>query len=233
MLDHISLCSLKTKSSSDVIVILIYLTILQMNCLWNSQNTSLPLNNSWLLETCLPLLCKFIWGRSFKQGCLKSLLWEQDWGWAFRGDRVTWQLLVNKAPEISISVQICIDCQAHKLIYSIWANPKPLNPWPSITYYISPCPNKSCDWWGNSERRGVASIVTCWDFCEDSEAATVLTLVPFCCLTGVPGAILDLTPCTADQDSVAQCSPPHIFLHKVVFHMPHTLNLNIPKLFRL
>ena len=51
----------------------------------------------------------------------------------------------------------------------------------------------------------MGSIVTCWDSCEYSEAATVLPVVPFCCLIGVLGAILDLMPCIADQDSSRSC----------------------------
>ena len=35
-----------------------------------------------------------------------------------------------------------------------------------------------------------------YDFCEDGEAATTLAFVPFCCLTGVLGAILDLMLCS-------------------------------------
>lgn len=53
-------------------------------------------------------------------------------------------------------------------------------------------------------------------------------LVPLCFLSGVPGAILDIIPWMADQDSleasqgpVEPRSPSYFFLHKVNFHIPH------------
>ena len=49
------------------------------------------------------------------------------------------------------------------------------------------------------------SLTTFEDFYEDWKASIVLALVPFCCLTGVLGAILDLILCRADQDSSRSC----------------------------
>ena len=62
---------------------------------------------------------------------------------------------------------------------------------------------------------------------ETVEEATILASVPFCSLTGVPGAILDLMLCTADQDAeesqepVVPRSPSHSFLYKADLHIPH------------
>jgi hypothetical protein len=42
---------------------------------------------------------------------------------------------------------------------------------------------------------------------ETVEEATILASVPFCSLTGVPGAILDLMLCTADQDAEESQEP--------------------------
>ena len=61
------------------------------------------------------------------------------------------------------------------------------------------------------------------------EAALALASVPVCCLTGVPGAILDLLPCTAHQNFSSCCrslcallSIP-LFLPKVGFHISHMI----------
>lgn len=56
------------------------------------------------------------------------------------------------------------------------------------------------------------------------EAATSLALVAFCLPTGVPGAILGLMLCTADQDSgvAGACGtsfPSHFSLHKGDLHI--------------
>lgn len=59
------------------------------------------------------------------------------------------------------------------------------------------------------------------------EVATALSWIPFCYLTSVPGASLDLMPSEAvfeeSQEPVASRSPSYFFfLHKVDFHIPHT-----------
>lgn len=59
------------------------------------------------------------------------------------------------------------------------------------------------------------------------EVATALSWIPFCYLTSVLGANLDLMPCEAvfeeSQEPVVSHSLSHVFfLHKVDFHVPHT-----------
>jgi hypothetical protein len=50
---------------------------------------------------------------------------------------------------------------------------------------------------------------------------------------GVPGAILHVMPCTADQDSVRSCKSlwlfalSHFFLHKVDFHTPQAVSRSL------
>ena len=63
------------------------------------------------------------------------------------------------------------------------------------------------------------------------EAATALASIPFCCLTSVLGAILDLKLYSADQGYLRSyrtlcsplpftpCSSSHVFLNKVDFHV--------------
>ena len=58
------------------------------------------------------------------------------------------------------------------------------------------------------------SIVTCKDFHENGGSSHQIDGVPFCCHTGVPGAILDLMPCVADQDTLrGRRSPGRLDLH--------------------
>lgn len=99
----------------------------------------------------------------------------------------------NQTLETSIKVQIWAYCAMHKLIYSVWADPKPLNFQP-IT--LSPCSNKSPAWWGYSE--GVRGehhylLELPWRRRSSHHHSS--------CITDVLRAILDLMQYRVDQDS--------------------------------
>jgi hypothetical protein len=84
-------------------------------------------------------------------------------------------------------VQFWVYCTTHELIYSIWANTKFLNTQSIISCLatLSQCPNESPGGQGHHQMLGLS-----WRW----EVAIGRSLVLFCCLPGVPGAILDLLP---------------------------------------
>lgn len=66
-----------------------------------------------------------------------------------------------QALETSLWVQIWIYCQVHKPTYKVWANHKPLNPWPIVSHTLQwkPCLITLCRWGGGKIHRIQADMV--------------------------------------------------------------------------
>lgn len=77
--------------------------------------------------------------------------------------------------ETRIREQICVCCST-ELKYSLWANPKPLNPWPFVSCHTVTVPQLKPCLMRILKRRGGMDIITCCNS-KVREAATSLALV--------------------------------------------------------
>jgi hypothetical protein len=133
-----------------------------------------------------------------------------------------WQIRGTVAPETSIRVQIWDYCPAQTLLYSVWANPKPLSSWLIVSCYTI-----SMLQWKPGLMREL-SIITCEDFCEDSGHSHRPRLGSFwlshlCFRSHLRSNAMYHRPDLFKelQESVASRFSSHFFLYKVDSHIPH------------
>jgi hypothetical protein len=94
---------------------------------------------------------------------LPLFMWEQDLGWGRESGEVCerWQSHMRgrgiQTQENNIRVQIWVYWAPHTLIYSVWANPKPLNSQPIVSRHTFTIPNESPEWHGV----GGGGIISC------------------------------------------------------------------------